>query len=129
MSLLKSHLEALKANKSCRALIVTSREPGMFCSGADLKERMGMKLEEIAPTVKNLRTTFTELERLPFPTIAAMDGSALGGGLELALACDFRVTSQKAMLGLPETKLAIIPAQVLCMSTLFVSSLSMSSFF
>ena len=69
-----------------------------------------MKQDEVAPFVKILRTTFTELERLPFPVLAAMDGLALGGGLELALAADLRIASETSQLGLPETKLAIIPA-------------------
>ena len=56
-----------------------------------------------------LRSGFSELEQLPMPTIAAIEGAALGGGLEMALACDFRIAGAKALLGCPETGLAILP--------------------
>jgi methylglutaconyl-CoA hydratase len=59
--------------------------------------------------VRQLRAAFTEVEDLPIPVIAAMDGAALGGGLELALACDLRVAGSSAIIGLTETSLAIIP--------------------
>jgi methylglutaconyl-CoA hydratase len=63
----------------------------------------------VAAFVHGLRAAFTEVEDLPMPVIAALEGAALGGGLELALACDFRVVGAEARLGLPETGLAIIP--------------------
>merc|ERR1719445_1885664 len=64
---------------------------------------------EVGQFVHQLRSTFTDWERLGQPTIAAVDGAALGGGLELALACDLRVAGHDALVGLPETGLAIIP--------------------
>ncbi len=64
---------------------------------------------QVAHFTGRLRTLFTTLEALPFPVIAAIDGVALGGGLELALAADMRIAGPGAKLGLPETKLAIIP--------------------
>ena len=64
---------------------------------------------EVAAFVYGLRSSFSDLENLPMPTIAAIDGAALGGGLELALACDLRVGGALAKIGLPETGLAIIP--------------------
>ena len=94
---------------SIRVVILHSLVLGVFCAGADLKERAGMTQVEAAVFVKKLRTTFTALERLPMPTIAAIEGAALGGGLELALACDLRVVGGSAKLGFPETSLAIIP--------------------
>ncbi len=68
-----------------------------------------MSEEEIPAFVAQLRDAFTELENIPVPTIAAIEGVALGGGLELALACDMRIASKSTLLGLPETALAIIP--------------------
>ena len=65
--------------------------------------------KQVAEFVRQLRAAFTEVEDLPIPVIAAMDGAALGGGLELALACDLRVAGSSAIIGLPETSLAIIP--------------------
>lgn len=68
-----------------------------------------MSPPEVASFVHGLRSAFSGVASLPMPTIAAIDGAALGGGLELALACDFRVAGGAATLGLPETGLAIIP--------------------
>ncbi|XP_036860789.1 methylglutaconyl-CoA hydratase, mitochondrial isoform X5 [Manis javanica] len=77
--------------------------------GADLKERVKMNSSEVGPFVSKLRSVINEIANLPVPTIAAIDGLALGGGLELALACDIRVAASSAKMGLVETKLAIIP--------------------
>ena len=64
---------------------------------------------QVGPFVSKARKLISELENLPMPVIAAIDGHALGGGLEMALACDLRVASENAKMGLVETKLAIIP--------------------
>ncbi|XP_057576889.1 methylglutaconyl-CoA hydratase, mitochondrial isoform X5 [Hippopotamus amphibius kiboko] len=77
--------------------------------GADLKERVKMNSSEVGPFVSKIRAVINEIANLPMPTIAAIDGLALGGGLELALACDIRVAASSAKMGLVETKLAIIP--------------------
>ncbi|XP_058157412.1 methylglutaconyl-CoA hydratase, mitochondrial isoform X3 [Dasypus novemcinctus] len=77
--------------------------------GADLKERVKMHPSEVGPFVSKTRAVINEIANLPVPTIAAIDGLALGGGLELALACDIRVAASSAKMGLVETKLAIIP--------------------
>lgn len=109
LSQLRASLQDLKFNPHVKALIVKSQVEGVFCAGADLKERATMNQAEVASFVQSLRTAFSELEDLPVPTIACIDGFALGGGLELALAADIRVAGANAKLGLPETKLAIIP--------------------
>jgi methylglutaconyl-CoA hydratase len=92
-----------------RVVLLKSSVDGVFCAGADLKERLEMTPSEVSSFVMSLRSCFREIQELPQPTIAVVDGSALGGGLELALACDFRIGGSKAVVGLPETALAIIP--------------------
>ena len=82
---------------------------GIFCAGADLKERAKMAEHEVGPFVSRARAAIMELHNLPMPTIAALDGHALGGGLEMALSCDFRIAADNAKVGLTETRLAIIP--------------------
>jgi len=81
----------------------------MFCAGADLKERKSMSEDQAKEFVRELRATFTMLEQMPCPTISVIDGPALGGGCELALCTDIRVSTKDALFGLPETGLAIIP--------------------
>lgn len=98
-----------KQSNNIRVMILRSLVPGIFCAGADLKERLKMNEEEVPKMSALYRKTFHSMSSLPFPTIAALDGHALGGGLEMALACDLRVASSSAKLGLVETKLAIIP--------------------
>lgn len=97
--------------KDVRAVILRSKVDGIFCAGADLKERAEMTQKETEAFVYDLRSTFSQVEDLPVPTIACISGAALGGGLELALACDMRVAERnaKCVLGLSETSLAIIP--------------------
>lgn len=80
-----------------------------FSAGADLKERQHISEDQVASVVDNIRNTFFRVERLPIPVVAAVHGSALGGGLELALAADLRIMTVDAKVGLPETGLAIIP--------------------
>ncbi|OXA60173.1 methylglutaconyl-CoA hydratase, mitochondrial [Folsomia candida] len=103
------YVDVLRFEKDVRALIIRSVVPGIFCAGADLKERLKMKPEEVGPLVAKMRRVLSDIEMLPMPVIAALDGAALGGGLELALACDLRVASTTAKMGLVETRLAIIP--------------------
>ncbi|XP_075885338.1 methylglutaconyl-CoA hydratase, mitochondrial [Nelusetta ayraudi] len=102
-------VEDIKTNNKVRSVIICSVVPGVFCAGADLKERAKMQQSEVGPFVSKARALITELGNLPVPTIAALDGAALGGGLEMALACDIRIAANSAKLGLVETKLAIIP--------------------
>ncbi|EAW12046.1 putative enoyl-CoA hydratase/isomerase family protein [Aspergillus clavatus NRRL 1] len=92
-----------------RALIIASAVEGIFCAGADLKERKQMTLPETRSFLASLRTVFSRLAALPIPSIACVSGRALGGGLELALCCHLRVFAADALVALPETRLAIIP--------------------
>eukprot|EP01083_Nonionella_stella_P314096 1130303_1 len=102
-------IDILRVDNSARVVILKSSLERIFCAGADLKERISMFQPEVDSLVHKLRSTFTDFQRLPMPTIAVIDGAALGGGMELALACDFRVAGDGATIGFPETALAIIP--------------------
>ncbi|XP_078070486.1 methylglutaconyl-CoA hydratase, mitochondrial [Mustelus asterias] len=102
-------IEEMKRDRNVRTVILRSEVPGIFCAGADLKERAKMQPSEVGPFVSKARSLINELGNLPMPTIAVLDGAALGGGLEMALACDIRVAATSAKMGLVETKLAIIP--------------------
>lgn len=109
---LSHEVEAIHEEKDAsqaRAVILASAPDDVFCAGADLKERKSMSQGEVQDFLMTLRHTFSRLASSPIPTIAAVSGSALGGGLELALCCHFRVFSDNAVVGLPETRLAIIP--------------------
>jgi enoyl-CoA hydratase len=92
-----------------RALLVTGAGDKAFCAGADIKELRGRTLAECKRGAELGQAAFARLERLPFPSVAAINGFAFGGGLELALACTFRVAVRQAKLGLPEIKLGLIP--------------------
>lgn len=82
---------------------------GIFCAGADLKERQTLSPAEVSRFVNSLRKLVVNIENLPMPVICAIDGAALGGGLEIALACDLRTAANQVKLGLVETRLAIMP--------------------
>lgn len=102
-------LDVLAHDKNVRVVVIRSLVPGVFCAGADLKERASLTPSEVSLFVTSLRGLFKNIEQLPMPVISAIDGAALGGGLEMALACDIRTVADTAKLGLVETKLAIIP--------------------
>ncbi|HWR71759.1 MAG TPA: enoyl-CoA hydratase-related protein, partial [Nitrospirota bacterium] len=112
MDELDSLLEQLAADRNIKALIIRSGKEGNFIAGADIAEirditdpALGRKLARKGQAV------FQKLEKLPFPTIAAIHGACLGGGLELALACSHRVISNdpKTALGAPEVRIGIMP--------------------
>jgi enoyl-CoA hydratase len=92
-----------------RALLFTGAGDKAFCAGADIKELIGRSLMEDRRDAELGQATFAKLDSFKVPSIAAINGYAFGGGLELALACTFRVTSRRAKMGLPEIKLGLIP--------------------
>lgn len=106
---MEAAVKAIKFDKTARVLVIRSHAKGAFCAGADLKERAKMTPDEVGPFVARGREIIGAWDKLPMPVIAALDGVALGGGLEMALACDLRVASSDARMGLTETRLAIIP--------------------
>lgn len=97
------------AASDARALLITGAGAKAFCAGADISELMGRTVTEERAGARRGQTTFAKLDELAIPSIAVINGFALGGGLELALACTFRVAAPGARLGLPEIKLGLIP--------------------
>lgn len=102
--------QELAKNDRIRAIVVTGEGAKAFCAGADLKERAGMTDSEVREQLQLYRSELGWLDTSTTPVVAAINGVALGGGLELALMCDLRVAAAHAILGLPETSLGIIPA-------------------
>jgi enoyl-CoA hydratase len=102
-------LDDLRFDKNIRAVIFTGAGERAFSAGADLKERKAMPDDQVRRVVHTIRSVFQKIADLPQPTIAAVNGYALGGGMELMLACDFRIAKEEAVMGLPETSMAIIP--------------------
>jgi enoyl-CoA hydratase/carnithine racemase len=99
----------IAAQDDVRLVIVTGAGDKAFCAGADLKERAGMSQDEVRALLLAYESELGWLETIRVPTLAAINGAALGGGLELALSCDLRIAAQHAVLGLPETSLGVIP--------------------
>ena len=91
-----------------RAVLIAARGKA-FCAGADLVERRSMSETDVVEAVQGIGQMVGAIARIPVPTIAVLQGAALGGGLELALGCDLRIAATSAKLGLPECSLAIIP--------------------
>jgi enoyl-CoA hydratase/carnithine racemase len=99
----------LSVDPAVRAIILTGAGDRAFCAGADLKERQAFTDDDVRAQVGLYRTELGVLDRSPKPVVAALNGVAFGGGLELALICDLRVAVPSARLALPETTLGIIP--------------------
>ena len=97
------------AASDARALLITGAGSKAFCAGADIKELIGRSLAAQRQSAEAGQAVFAKLDRLPMPSVAIINGYAFGGGLELALACTFRIATRNAKLGLPEIKLGLIP--------------------
>lgn len=97
------------ARSDARALLVTGAGAKAFCAGADIKELRGRDLMAQKRDAERGQAVFAMLDTLPMPSVAVINGYAFGGGLELAMACTFRLATHNAKLGLPEIKLGLIP--------------------
>lgn len=102
-------IRAVRRDPTVRVLVVTGRGDKAFCAGADVTAMATMTAQEGHAFSRLGHEVFARLEALPIPAIAALNGVALGGGLELALACDLIVASERARVGQPEINLGIIP--------------------
>ncbi len=106
---MEEHLARAAQDRTLRCVVLTGSGDKAFCAGADLKERAGMSADEVHRFHGRLRRALRAIERAPQVFVAALNGAALGGGLELALACDLRIAADTAQMGLPEVSLGIIP--------------------
>jgi enoyl-CoA hydratase/carnithine racemase len=102
-------LQELEGSGDVRAMILTGAGEEAFCSGVDLKERAEMDAEGRWAHNRALGAFAERLARLQVPTIAALNGLAFGGGLEITLACDFRIATEGARFALPEVGIGIVP--------------------
>ncbi|WP_076416468.1 fatty acid oxidation complex subunit alpha FadB [Shewanella sp. UCD-KL12] len=108
---LNAALDAIKQNSAVQALVLTSGK-GAFIVGADITEFLGLFAQDdsvLLPWIAEANVVFNKIEDLPFPTISAINGFALGGGFETVLATDFRIADTSARVGLPESKLGLVP--------------------
>ncbi|MCA1039419.1 enoyl-CoA hydratase/isomerase family protein [Bacillus infantis] len=106
---LQRTVEDIRINPDVRVVIFTGAGDKAFSVGADLKERKTLSQTDVKRNVYKIGEVFSLIDLLPQPTIAAINGFAFGGGMELALSCDFRLAAQGTKMGLTETSLAIIP--------------------
>ena len=106
---LREALTRLAATDDVRAVVVSGSGERAFCAGSHIGEFEGLRGRVAEGKLLLEKLVYRELARLPMPTIAAIEGDALGGGLELALCCDLRIASARARFGLPEVRLAVVP--------------------
>ncbi|MDM5213975.1 enoyl-CoA hydratase-related protein [Peribacillus sp. NJ4] len=109
LSELQDVIDAVYTDGDIRVVIFTGAGEKAFSAGADLKERKALNDVEVRRNVKAIRDVFNSIAGLPQPTIAAVNGYALGGGFEWMLSCDFAIAAEGVSLGLTETSWAIIP--------------------
>jgi len=106
---LERQLVAIAGDVSVRALVITGAGPRSFVAGADIKALQRFSAAQAGAFIERGQRVLTQLATLPQPAIAAVNGVALGGGLELALACDFIYAAESAVLGLVEANLGLLP--------------------
>jgi enoyl-CoA hydratase len=106
---LRRALDGASAAPAVRALVITGAGEKAFCAGADIRTMQAMSVEQGRAWSRLGHEVFRLVEQVPKPVIAAINGIAVGGGCELALACDFRFIAERAQLGQPEIKLGMIP--------------------
>ena len=106
---LEAALDRLEAAHEVRAVVATGAGDRAFSVGGDIKERGAMSLDERWEHALRLGRCFHRLEALPVPVIAAINGFCFGGGMEMAVACDLRIASERAEVGLLEVKLGVFP--------------------
>jgi enoyl-CoA hydratase/carnithine racemase len=105
----RDKIDELQYRTDIRTVIITGAGEKSFCAGADLKERATLTQDEVKKFIITIRNLLTSIQNLPIPVISAVNGIALGGGTEVALASDIRIASENATMGLTEARLAIIP--------------------
>lgn len=106
---LNKTLDEIESNVEIKSVIITGAGPKAFVAGADISEFDALNKEEAMALAKRGQDTFARIENSPKPIVAAVNGFALGGGCELAMACHFRVASENAKFGQPEVNLGLIP--------------------
>jgi len=106
---IKDEIDSLQFADDIRCVIITGAGDKAFCAGADLKERATLTQDQVKRFIVTIRNLLTAIQNLKMPVISAVNGIALGGGTEVALASDIRVASETATMGLTEARLAIIP--------------------
>lgn len=106
---LKNAAESMRDRRDIRVVILTGAGTKVFCAGADLTERKSMSEGQVLEYLNLIQSTMIAVEKMPQVVIAAINGSAFGGGTELALACDLRIMAEEAVMRLTEVRLGIIP--------------------
>lgn len=109
MEQLEKILDYIERDTSIHALVLTGSGDRVFCAGSDVKEFPSLRQRFVEAKLRRENNVFSRLSELPIPTIAALNGTAMGGGFELALCCDFRILTQGTQIGFPEINLGNFP--------------------